>query len=100
MLPAIVTSAGPALPGEIADGRARLAICSELGIDCPREERAFASEAAFSHFRLTANIIRRELSVAQRIRYGMALEPLERELAARRKAQAEGRAGGARSLSR
>jgi N6-adenosine-specific RNA methylase IME4 len=98
VLQAIVTSAGPALPGEIADGRARLAICSELGIDCPREERAFASEAAFSHFRLTANVIRRELSVAQRIRYGMALEPLERELAARRKAQAKGGRRGEKSL--
>lgn len=89
----VVASAGPALPGEIADGRARRAICEELGIACPREERPFASEAAFAHFRLTTNIVRRELSVADRVRLGMTLEPLERELAAQRKAQARGRRG-------
>lgn len=94
----IIASAGPALSGEIADGRARHAICEELGIACPRKERPFASEAAFAHFRLTTNLLRRDLSVAERIRYGMALEPLERALAAQRKAQAKGGRRGEKSL--
>jgi N6-adenosine-specific RNA methylase IME4/ParB-like chromosome segregation protein Spo0J len=94
----VVASAGPARLGEIADGRARLSICSELRIACPREERPFASETAFKHFRLTTNLVRRELSIAERIRFGMALEPLERELASQRRAQAKGGRRGEKSL--
>jgi N6-adenosine-specific RNA methylase IME4 len=94
----IVVSAGPANPGEVADGRSRRAICSELGIACPRDERPFASETEFVFFRLSTNLVRRKLPDAVRIRYGMALEPFERELAARRKAQAKGGRRGEKSL--
>jgi N6-adenosine-specific RNA methylase IME4/ParB-like chromosome segregation protein Spo0J len=98
VLQPVVASAGPARLGEIADGRSRLSICSELGIACPHEERPFASEAAFTHFRLTTNLVRRELSIAERIRFGMALEPFERELASQRRAQAKGGRRGEKSL--
>jgi N6-adenosine-specific RNA methylase IME4/ParB-like chromosome segregation protein Spo0J len=98
VLTPIVVSAGPANAGEVADGRARLAICAELGLECPREERTFASELAFAHFRLTTNLVRRKLPDALRIRYGLELEPLERALAAERKAQAKGAPRGQKAL--
>ena len=94
----VVVSAGPALVGEVGDGRARLSICSELGLDCKREERPFASEAEFRLYRLTTNIERRQLADVNRIRLGMALEPLERERAAGRRAQAQGGKRGEKSL--
>jgi N6-adenosine-specific RNA methylase IME4 len=97
LLPAVV-SAGPALPGEVADGRARLEICAELGRDCPRQERPFPSEAEFGLFRLEANLRRRQLSDAERIEIGMALEPIERAQAAARRAQAKGGRQGEKSL--
>src|SRR5262245_4140393 len=95
----IVVSAGPALPGEVADGRARLEICAELGLDCPREERAFATETALRLFRLEANLRRRQLTAAERIRIGMALEPFERALADARRAQANGAPRGQKALA-
>jgi N6-adenosine-specific RNA methylase IME4/ParB-like chromosome segregation protein Spo0J len=94
----VVVSHGPACEREVADGRARLAICSELGIACPQEERSFASEAEFRLYRLSTNVLRRELTVAHRIRFGMALEPLERARAAGRRAQARGKTRGEKAL--
>jgi len=94
----IVISAGPARPGEIVDGRARQSICSELGLDVPSSERSFASETEFRLFRLATNVQRRQLPVAYRIRLGMALEPLESERAAARRAQAKGRRRGEKAL--
>src|SRR5579859_6261026 len=72
VLSAVVVSAGPYLPGVVADGHHRLAACEQLGIDCPREQRPFASEAELRVFQLEANLTRRHLSQAQRIRLGDA----------------------------
>ena len=94
----VVVSAGPALAGGVADGRARLAICSELGLECRREERPFTSETDFRLYRLTTNIERRQLADVERIRLGMVLEPVERERAAGRRAQAKGARRGEKSL--
>jgi N6-adenosine-specific RNA methylase IME4/ParB-like chromosome segregation protein Spo0J len=97
LLPPVV-SAGPASPGEVADGNRRLAACRDLGIECPTERRPFASEAELRVFQLTANLHRRQLTVAQRIRLGLELEPWERKLAADRRAQAKGKRRGAKAL--
>lgn len=96
-LPAVV-SAGPAFRGEVADGQHRIELCAELGVECPRESRRFASEAEFWLYQLDANLARRQLPVAELVRLGWLLEPLERELAAARKAQAAGGSRGEKSL--
>jgi len=98
LLESIVVSSGPACPGEIADGRVRAQICHQLGADCPRRERPFESELDFCLYRYVVNVERRELTPAQRIRLGMALEPHQRQLAAARKAQAVGAGRGVKSL--
>jgi len=56
------------------------------------------SEAELRVYQFTTNLNRRQLTVAQRIEAGMALEPWERELAAERKAQAAGAPRGEKSL--
>jgi N6-adenosine-specific RNA methylase IME4 len=61
-------------------------------------EQPFWSELEFASYRLRVNLTRRQLPVAARIRIGLALEPLERELAGRRKAQAAGRPRGEKSV--
>jgi len=94
----IVRSAGPACTGEIADGRIREAICRELGLACPVELRAFSTESDLLYFRYTTNVRRRHLPVAERIRLAAQLEPLERERAARRRAQAAGKPRGEKAL--
>jgi N6-adenosine-specific RNA methylase IME4 len=98
LLVPIVRSAGPACAGELADGQARVEICAELDIACPEERLPFASEAEFHRYRLLTNLKRRQLSDAQRIRIGLALEPRERALAAARKAQGKGKRRGEKSL--
>ncbi len=97
LVPAVV-SAGPALTGVVADGHHRLRACQELGLVCPKELRPFASEAELRVFQLQANITRRQLTVAQRIRLGLELEPWERLLAAQRRAQAKGERRGAKAV--
>jgi N6-adenosine-specific RNA methylase IME4 len=94
----VVRSAGPACAGELADGQARVEICAELGIACPEERRPFASEEEFHRYRLLTNMKRRQLSVAQRIRIGLALEPSERVRAAARRAQGKGKRRGEKAL--
>jgi N6-adenosine-specific RNA methylase IME4 len=94
----IVVSAGPVRPGVVADGLARLALAAELGVECERELLPFATEAEFVLFRLEANLCRRQLSDADLARIGLLLEPLERQLAAARKAQAAGGKRGQKSL--
>jgi N6-adenosine-specific RNA methylase IME4/ParB-like chromosome segregation protein Spo0J len=98
LLNPIVVSAGPACRGEVADGRARLELCAELGIESRSEEREFASEAEFRLYRLLTNLKRRQLAPAQLVRIGLALEPLERERARARKAQAPGKRRGEKAL--
>jgi len=98
LLVPVVVSAGPALAGVVADGHHRLRACQELGLVCPRELRPFASEAELRVFQLQANITRRHLSVAQRIRLGLELEPWERQLAGQRRAQAKGERRGAKTV--
>jgi N6-adenosine-specific RNA methylase IME4/ParB-like chromosome segregation protein Spo0J len=98
LLNPIVVSAGPACPGQVADGRARLELCAELGIESRTEERPFASEADFRLYRLLTNLKRRQLAPAQLVRIGLALEPLEREQALARKAQAAGKRRGEKAL--
>lgn len=87
-----------ALPGEVADGVERLACCLELGLECARLERRFSNEAEFVHYRLTTNLKRRQLSVGHQIRLGLALEEVERQLAAGRRAQAKGKPRGRKAL--
>jgi len=98
VLEPIVVSAGPSNAGEVADGRARLAICAELEVECPRTARPFAGDGEFELYRLTTNVVRRELSVAQRVRFGLLLEPHERAKAAQRRAQASRQRRGAKTL--
>ncbi len=98
VLVAVIVSAGPALEGAVADGQARVELCAELGIDCPSEQRVFASEAEFQLYRLLTNSKRRQLPAAQLIRIGLALEPLERARAAARKAQGKGKRRGEKAL--
>lgn len=76
LLNSIVVSAGPACPGQVADGRAR----------------------DFRLYRLLTNLKRRQLAPAQLVRIGLALEPLEREQALARKAQAAGKRRGEKAL--
>src|SRR2546427_9226768 len=85
VLQPIVVSAGPALPGALADGEQRLRACRELALDCPQSKRRFASEAELRVYQLVANLQRRQLSDLERIRLGLALEPWERRLAAERR---------------
>src|SRR5712692_4271789 len=94
----IVVSAGPACRGEVADGHHRLRACEELGIECPREQRRFRSEPELCVFQLASNLARRQLTVAQRIRLGLELEPWERKLAREPRAQAHQRARGEKAL--
>jgi N6-adenosine-specific RNA methylase IME4 len=94
----VVVSAGPAFPGEVADGLARLQVCAELGLECARVERPFASELEFACYRLSVNLRRRQLTDAARIRLAQLLEPHERQLAAGRRAQASGRRRGEKAL--
>jgi N6-adenosine-specific RNA methylase IME4 len=94
----IVVSAGPACAGEVADGQTRLALAAELAIEAPLERRRFASEEEFRCFRIVTNLRRRKLTEAALIRFGLALEPLERARAARRKAQATGGRRGEKAL--
>jgi N6-adenosine-specific RNA methylase IME4 len=96
-VPAVI-SAGPACPGQVGDGVARMEVCSGLGVECPIEERPFATELEFRLYRLTTNVTRRQLSVAQLISLAAPLEEMERELATRRRAQAKGRPRGEKSL--
>lgn len=98
LLVPVVVSTGPARVGEVADGRARVELCAELGIDCPSEQRAFASETEFRLYRLLTNSRRRQLPPAQLIRIGLALEPLERARAAARRAQGKGKPRGEKAL--
>jgi len=98
VLEPIVVSTGPARTGEIADGRLRSQICTQLGLDCPRIARAFLSEHEFQLYRLTVNLERRQLSVVQRVRIGMLLEPHHRQLAAARRSQAAGQPRGQKTL--
>lgn len=95
--PAVV-SAGPACKGEIADGILRLELCAELGLPCPLEQQPFESVLEFQLYRLAINLDRRQLTVAERIRLGSQLEPLERAWAAKRRAQAKGRPRGEKAL--
>lgn len=94
----VIVSAGPAFAGEVADGLHRLELSTELGVECPQESRRFASEAEFWLYQLDANLARRQLPVAELVRLGWLLEPLERELALARKAQAPGGKRGEKSL--
>ena len=98
VLEPITVSAGPALPGAVADGRLRDQLTRELNVDCPRRERGFASELDFHLYRYTVNVDRRQLTQVQRIRLGLQLEPFEAAQAARRKAQAQGGKRGQKSL--
>ncbi|TMJ93804.1 MAG: hypothetical protein E6G67_11320, partial [Actinobacteria bacterium] len=54
--------------------------------------------ADFHLSRLATNVFRREPPVAERIKLSLVLEPLERKLAAGRRAQALGQKQGQRSL--
>jgi N6-adenosine-specific RNA methylase IME4/ParB-like chromosome segregation protein Spo0J len=94
----IVLSAGPACAGMIADGRARAAICLEHGLEAPSESRRFGDDAEFRLYRLVTNLERRQLTVPQRIRWGLRLEPLYREQATKRKAQAANGKQGEKAL--
>jgi N6-adenosine-specific RNA methylase IME4/ParB-like chromosome segregation protein Spo0J len=94
----IVVSAGPAFAGEIADGVHRQELAAELGFPCPSQKRRFETEVDFLLYRLDCNLSRRQLPVAELVRLGWLLEPLERELAAGRKAQAAGGKRGEKSL--
>jgi N6-adenosine-specific RNA methylase IME4/ParB-like chromosome segregation protein Spo0J len=94
VLVAVVVSSGPACRGEVADGHHRLRACEELGLECPRERRRFRSEPELRVFQLASNLARRQLTVAQRIRLGVELEPWERKLARERRAQAKQRPRG------
>lgn len=94
----VIVSEGPAFPGEVADGLHRTQLSAELGVECPQESRRFASEAEFWLYQLDANLARRQLPVAELVRLGWLLEPLEREFAAARKAQAAGGRRGEKSL--
>lgn len=87
VLEPITVSAGPACFGEVGDGHHRLRACEELGVECPRQERPFDSEAAFRVFQITVNLERRQLTDVQKAEMGMALEPWERQLAEQRKAE-------------
>jgi N6-adenosine-specific RNA methylase IME4 len=95
----IIVSTGPACPGEVADGRIRMELCAELGRECPSVERSFATELEVVLFRLSTNVHRRQLSVAERIELAAILEPLVRKRAAARKAQAPGRPRGEKALT-
>src|SRR4051812_9783702 len=68
LLEPIVVSSGPACTGEVAEGRVRRELCTELGIECAQRERPFASREELVLFRLTVNLKRRQLSPAERIR--------------------------------
>ena len=98
VLEPVVVSSGPIHAGEVADGRARMQICAELGASCPKTEKAFFTESEFLLYRLSVNVHRRQLSPAQLIRIGQAIEPLERRAAAERRRQAPGRPRGEKSL--
>ena len=98
VLEPITISAGPAHPGQIADGRLRDQLARQLNIDCLRIERHFETELDFHLYRYTVNVDRRQLTQVQRIRLGLQLEPFEAEQAARRRAQAAGRKQGEKSL--
>jgi N6-adenosine-specific RNA methylase IME4/ParB-like chromosome segregation protein Spo0J len=94
----IVVSSGPAFPGLTVDGVHRELFAAELGVECPRQERRFETEADFLLYRLDCNLSRRQLPVAELVRLGWLLEPLEQELAAGRRAQASGGKRGEKSL--
>src|SRR5579859_4436775 len=98
VLSAVVVSAGPYAPGVVVDGRQRLAACEQLGVDCPREQRTFTSEAELRVFQLEANLTRRQLTQAQRIRLGLLIEPWQRRLALERRAQAKGKPRGVKTV--
>jgi N6-adenosine-specific RNA methylase IME4 len=98
LLQPIIVSAGPACAGEVADGQVRRIVCAELGVECLQLERPFSSELEFAVFRLSVNLKRRQLPDALRIRIGLALEPLERELARGRRAQAAGQRRGTKAV--
>ena len=98
VLHAVVVSAGPACPGEVVDGRARMQLCGELELSCPRIEQPFATELELAYFRLATNLYRRQLTPAERIDLAEMIEPLERERAAKRRAQAAGRPRGEKAL--
>jgi N6-adenosine-specific RNA methylase IME4 len=98
LLHPVIVSAGPACPGEVVDGRIRMELCAKLGRECPREERSFASELDVALFRLSTNVHRRQLSVVERIELAAILEPLMRERALARRAQAAGRPRGEKAV--
>jgi N6-adenosine-specific RNA methylase IME4/ParB-like chromosome segregation protein Spo0J len=98
VLQSVLVSAGPAGRGVVVDGRERERICAELGVDCPRELRRYVSEAAIALERLSLNVHRRKLSQGQLIELALRLEPLEREAAAGRRAQAKGKRRGVKSV--
>ena len=94
----VVVSAGPACAGEIGDGHHRQRACAELGIECERQPRRFATEVEFRLYQVETNVKRRQLTVGQRIQVARDLiEPLERELAAQRKRAHGGTAPGRRA---
>jgi N6-adenosine-specific RNA methylase IME4/ParB-like chromosome segregation protein Spo0J len=94
----VVVSSGPAFAGETADGVHRQELAAELGLPCPTQKRRFETEAEFLLYRLDCNLSRRQLPVAELVRLGWLLEPLERELASARKAQVAGGKRGEKSL--
>lgn len=52
--------------GEVIDGFARLAICEELKIDCPRIVQHFESDEERIRVRLSLNVARRQLNTQQK----------------------------------
>lgn len=66
------------------DGHHRFRACKELGIETRTETKTFDNELLEKKFVIEANLKRRHLSDMQRAELGIALEPIERELAKHR----------------
>lgn len=67
--------------GVVLDGHHRFRACKELGVETRTETKTFDNNLLEKKFVIEANLKRRHLSDIQRAELGIALEPIERELA-------------------